>query len=67
MIKEWLNIYILEIGEEGRTEGGVGEVEGEVAQTMCTHVSKCKRDKIKGEKKIKPCFWQGQMEINPFF
>jgi hypothetical protein len=24
---------------------------GKVAQTMCTHVSKCKTDKIKGEKK----------------
>jgi hypothetical protein len=26
---------------------------GEVAQTMYTHVSKCKNDKIKGEKKKK--------------
>jgi hypothetical protein len=26
---------------------------GEVAQTMYTHVSKCKNDKIKGEKKNK--------------
>jgi hypothetical protein len=25
---------------------------GEVAQTMYTHVSKCKNDKIKGERKI---------------
>jgi hypothetical protein len=30
---------------------GVGGVEGEVSQTMSTHVSKCKNDKIKGEKK----------------
>jgi hypothetical protein len=35
--------------QEGRTgsarKGGMGE--GEVAQTMSTHVSKCKNDKIK--------------------
>jgi hypothetical protein len=33
---------------------GVGDVGGggEVAQTMYTHVSKCKNDKIKGEKNI---------------
>jgi hypothetical protein len=31
---------------------GKGEgVEGEVAQTMYIHISKCKNDKIKGEKK----------------
>jgi hypothetical protein len=33
----------------GRGGGGWG-VRGEVAQTMYTHVSKCKSDKIKGEK-----------------
>jgi hypothetical protein len=27
--------------------------EAEVAQTMYTHISKCKNDKIKGEKKKK--------------
>jgi hypothetical protein len=27
-------------------------IEREVAQTMYTHVSKCKNDKVKGEKKI---------------
>jgi hypothetical protein len=40
------------IGEE---EGGTGSSwkwGGQVAQTMCTHVSKCKNDKIKGEKNI---------------
>jgi hypothetical protein len=26
-----------------------------VAQTMCIHVSKCKNDKIKGEKKSTHC------------
>jgi hypothetical protein len=29
---------------------GLTEVGGEVAQTMYTHVSKCKNNKIKGEK-----------------
>jgi hypothetical protein len=29
----------------------LGEEKGKVAQTMCIHVSKCKNDKIKGEKK----------------
>jgi hypothetical protein len=35
--------------------GGAGEKEGEreVAQTMYTHVSKCKNDKIIGERKTK--------------
>jgi hypothetical protein len=35
--------------EEGRT--GSALCEGEVAQTMYTHVSKCKNDTIEGEKK----------------
>jgi hypothetical protein len=44
--------------EEGRTgsswKQGVGRWGGgEVAQTMYAHVSKCKHDKIKGEKKRK--------------
>jgi hypothetical protein len=30
--------------------GSGGGVEGEVAQTMNTHVNKCKNNKIKGEK-----------------
>jgi hypothetical protein len=34
----------------GRMEAG-GQGWGEVAQTMYTHVSKCKNNKIKGEKK----------------
>jgi hypothetical protein len=32
-----------------RSRGG-GEEVGEVAQIMCTHVSKCKNDKIKKRK-----------------
>jgi hypothetical protein len=39
------------IGEEGRTGLPGSREEEEVAQTMYTHVSKCKNDKIKGEKK----------------
>jgi hypothetical protein len=45
-----------------KEEGGTGSawkgglemcgMRGEVAQTMYTHVSKCKNDKIKGERKI---------------
>jgi hypothetical protein len=31
---------------------------GEVAQTMYTHVSKCKNDKIKGERKKCPFLWR---------
>jgi hypothetical protein len=38
-----------DMGELGRMAG-----RGEVAQTMHTHVSKCKNDKIKGEKKSLP-------------
>jgi hypothetical protein len=34
----------------GGVRRGGGVWEGEVAQTMYTHVSKCKNDKIKGEK-----------------
>jgi hypothetical protein len=30
---------------------GAGEMRGEVARTMYTHVSKCKNDKVKGERK----------------
>jgi hypothetical protein len=41
------NRFCLEL-EVGRR--GVG---GEVAQTMYTHVSRCKKDKIKGEKNKK--------------
>jgi hypothetical protein len=37
-----------DMGELGRMAG-----RGEVAQTMHTHVSKCKNDKIKGERKKK--------------
>jgi hypothetical protein len=33
--------------------GHCGGGKGEVAQTMSTHVSKCKNDKIKGEEKNK--------------
>jgi hypothetical protein len=37
----------------GNWIGGIVGVEGEVAQTMYTHVSNCKNDKIKNEKKKK--------------
>jgi hypothetical protein len=43
------------IGGEGRTGSAWkwwGRGEGEVAQAVNTHVSKCKNDKIKREKKI---------------
>jgi hypothetical protein len=56
-----LSYYLLcflfnKIGEEGGTgsawkQGGEERSRGEVAQTMYIHVSKCKNDKIKGEKK----------------
>jgi hypothetical protein len=32
--------------------GGAAQEEGEVAQTMYTHVSKCKNDKRKKEKSV---------------
>jgi hypothetical protein len=49
-----LSYYLLcflinKIGEEGRTGSAWGRGGG--AQTIYTHVNKCKNDKIKGEKK----------------
>jgi hypothetical protein len=55
-----LSYYLLcfllnKIGEEGET--GFCLEAREVAQTMYTHVSKCKNDKIKERKKIKELIW----------
>jgi hypothetical protein len=49
------NMFCLEVGgvgEWGMEGGGIWGVEEEVAQ-LCTHVNKCKNDKIKGERKNK--------------
>jgi hypothetical protein len=63
-----LSYYLLcflfnKIRQEGRTGsarkqgvGGNGRGGGEVAQTIYAHVSKCKNNKIKREKKKKVCF-----------
>jgi hypothetical protein len=59
------DIMLSEVSQVQKHKGKGGE-RGEVAQTMYTHVSKCKNHKIKGERKDKvllfPSIWGRQIQ-----